>query len=65
MWPSLPGSSGKDDPDCSPDEDTPRHGAGQGIDGLAGTMEGLAMDPFSGSLFVFRNRRGTSLKVFI
>jgi transposase len=35
-----------------------------GIDGLAAlcTRE-LAEDPFSGTLFVFRNRRGTALKL--
>jgi transposase len=37
----------------------------KGIDGLAGTMKGFAMDPFSGVLFIFRNRRGTSLKVLM
>jgi transposase len=36
----------------------------KGIDGLAGICRGtLQMDPFSGYLFVFRNRRGTSIKV--
>ena len=36
----------------------------KGIDGLAGICRGtLKMDPFSGYLFVFRNRRGTSIKV--
>ena len=36
----------------------------RGIDGLARVCrEALAADPFSGCLFVFRNRRGTALKV--
>jgi len=35
-----------------------------GIDGLAALCKReLAEDPFSGALFVFRNRRGTSLKM--
>lgn len=35
----------------------------RGIDGLARVCrEKLQSDPFSGTLFVFRNRRGTSLK---
>jgi len=35
----------------------------KGIDGLAGLCRGvLKQDPFSGILFVFRNRKGTSLK---
>ena len=34
-----------------------------GIDGLARLCRGrLAEDPFSGALFVFRNRRGTAVK---
>jgi transposase len=38
----------------------------RGIDGLAKLCrEGLKCDPFSGAMFVFRNRRGTSLKVLI
>ena len=35
----------------------------KGIDGLAGICKLLELDPFSGSLFVFRNKSGTSLKV--
>ncbi len=36
----------------------------KGIDGLAGLCrQALRGDPFSGALFVFRNRRGTSLKL--
>ena len=36
----------------------------RGIDGLARTCrEVLNSDPFSGYLFVFRNRRGTSIKI--
>lgn len=35
-----------------------------GIDGLAALCKrALAEDPFSGTLFVFRNRRGTALKL--
>jgi transposase len=35
-----------------------------GIDGLAAVCrEKLAQDPFSGILFVFRNRRGTAIKL--
>ena len=36
----------------------------RGIDGLARVCrEVLKADPFSGHLFVFRNKRGTSIKV--
>ena len=36
----------------------------KGIDGLAGVVRGaLGHDPTSGDLFVFRNRRGGSLKI--
>jgi transposase len=35
----------------------------KGIDGLAGIAKGLDLDPFSGCLFVFRSRRGSSLRV--
>ena len=36
----------------------------KGIDGLAGVVRGvLGRDPASGDLFVFKNRRGTSLKI--
>jgi transposase len=36
----------------------------QGIDGLCRLCrQGLASDPFSGAVFVFRNRRGTSVKL--
>ncbi len=34
----------------------------KGIDGLAGTLKFLELDPFSGYLFVFRNKSGTSIK---
>ncbi len=35
-----------------------------GIDGLARVCrEALASDPFSGTIFVFRNRRGTAIKI--
>jgi transposase len=35
-----------------------------GIDGLARLCkQQLASDPFSGTLFVFRNRRGTAIKI--
>jgi transposase len=38
----------------------------KGIDGLAKVCrEELQMDPFRGSVFVFRNKRGTSLKVLV
>ncbi len=38
----------------------------KGIDGLAQVCrEQLGSDPFSGGLFVFRNRRATSIKVLI
>ena len=38
----------------------------KGIDGLAGLCKGkLQMDPSSGCLFVFRNKRGTSIKVLM
>lgn len=37
-----------------------------GIDGLARVCrEMLAADPFSGWLFVFRNRRGTAIKILV
>lgn len=36
----------------------------RGIDGLSRVCrEQLASDPFSGTLFVFRNRRGTAIKI--
>jgi len=34
----------------------------KGIDGLAAICTNLDLDPFSGYLFVFRNRSGTSIK---
>jgi transposase len=38
----------------------------KGIDGLGGVCrQHLREDPFSGCLFVFRNRRGTALKVLV
>jgi transposase len=38
----------------------------KGIDGLAGLCrQELKSDPFSGTAFVFRNRRATSVKVLI
>ena len=38
----------------------------KGIDGLAGVCkEVLRADPFGGTLFVFRNRRGTSIKLLV
>src|SRR5271169_1349329 len=38
----------------------------KGIDGLVGVCRGrLQKDPFSGYVFVFRNRRGTSIKVLM
>jgi transposase len=36
----------------------------RGIDGLARlAREGLSSDPFTGCVFVFRNRRGTAIKL--
>jgi len=38
----------------------------RGMDGLARLCwEVLEADPFSGSLFVFRNRRGTAVKILV
>jgi len=38
----------------------------KGIDGLARVArEQLDSDPFSGSVFVFRNRRGTAVKILV
>ena len=38
----------------------------KGIDGLAGVCRKvLAADPFSGCMFVFRNRRGTTIKILV
>lgn len=38
----------------------------KGIDGLAGVCrQQLDQDPFNGSLFLFRNRRRTSLKILV
>ncbi len=38
----------------------------KGIDGLAQVCRGaLKADPFSGVLFVFRNRRGTAVKALV
>ena len=38
----------------------------KGIDGLASVCrQRLQSDPFSGALFVFRNRRGTALKILV
>jgi transposase len=38
----------------------------KGIDGLAEVCRAkLGEDPFSGCLFVFRNRRGTALKILV
>jgi transposase len=38
----------------------------KGIDGLARVCTAtLGADPFSGALFVFRNRRGTALKLLV
>lgn len=37
-----------------------------GIDGLARVCRSvLSADPFSGTVFVFRNRRGTSIKILV
>jgi transposase len=38
----------------------------KGIDGLARVCrEVLSADPFSGTVFVFRNRRGTAIKILV
>lgn len=38
----------------------------KGIDGLASVCRRvLEMDPFSGSMFIFRNKRGTTLKILL
>ena len=38
----------------------------KGIDGLAGLCRNvLREDPFSGGVFVFRNRRGTAIKILV
>jgi transposase len=38
----------------------------RGIDGLARVCrESLASDPFSGAVFVFRSKRGTSIKLLV
>ena len=38
----------------------------KGIDGLAGICrQALQADPFDGTLFIFRNKLGTSLKILI
>ncbi|MBF0433479.1 MAG: IS66 family insertion sequence element accessory protein TnpB [Fibrobacteria bacterium] len=38
----------------------------KGIDGLAGLCKNvLQIDPFGGSVFIFRNRKGTSIKILI
>jgi transposase len=38
----------------------------KGIDGLARVCrEVLSADPFSGTMFVFRNRRGTAIKLLV
>lgn len=38
----------------------------KGIDGLAGlARRALSSDPFSGAVFVFRNRRATAVKVLV
>lgn len=38
----------------------------KGIDGLAAVCRGiLSQDPFSGCVFVFRNRRATAIKILV
>ncbi len=38
----------------------------KGIDGLAAVCRGhLYEDPFSGTVFVFRNRRATAVKILV
>jgi transposase len=58
-----------DDTAYPTDEDHGSGGAGgfsQGIDGLAGVCrQVIACDPFSGQVFVFRNKRKTAIKILI
>ena len=38
----------------------------KGIDGLAGICkQALHADPFDGTMFIFRNRKGTSIKILL
>jgi hypothetical protein len=38
----------------------------KGIDGLASTCKGvLEIDPFSGCLFIFRNKKATAIKILM
>lgn len=37
----------------------------RGIDGLARVCRDFGSDPFSGTMFVFRNRRATALKILV
>lgn len=38
----------------------------KGIDGLAGICrQALDADPFGGSIFIFRNKKGTSIKILL
>ena len=38
----------------------------KGIDGLVGFCRtGLGQSPFSGTLFIFRNKRGTAVKILV
>jgi len=37
----------------------------KGIDSLARFCQKLQADPFSGCLFVFRSRRGTSIRILV
>lgn len=38
----------------------------KGIDGLAGIVKrALQADPFDGTLFLFRNKRGTAIKIIV
>ena len=37
----------------------------RGMDSLISYCRDLATDPFSGSLFIFRNRSGTSIKMLV
>ena len=37
----------------------------KGIDGLAGICRKMLTDPFSGQIFVFRNRKATAIKILM
>ncbi len=37
----------------------------KGMDSLIGVCRGLVADPYSGTVFAFRNKRGTSVKLLV